>query len=434
MINEILSGGVPVALLFACGVYYTARSGFFQLRGLPSVIRDTAGTLLKKTNVSRGGITPFQAVSTALAGTMGVGNIAGVSTAVIAGGPGAILWMCVGALFGMMTKYAEIFLAVKYRRKDKEGRFFGGPMYYIEHGMGKKWLACLFALLCAACSAGVGNLTQVNAVSTAMLDAFGVPLWLSGLVVAIIVGLVVAGGLKRIAGAAELVIPFMSILYLCVSIAFLYLHRAFLADALLLIAKSAFAVRPAAGGALGYGVLRAARIGLARGVFTNEAGLGSAPIAHAGAVCQSPSKQAVWGIFEVFVDTIVVCTITGLVILTAGGGRLWQSGLDGAPLTSAAFASVYGKFGAGFIAVAILFFAVTSIWTWYYYGEQSLRYLFSAPSAAIAVYRVAFISLLIVGSMASLGAVWAIADIFTALMAIPNLVALFALRNEVATP
>ena len=204
MVGELLSGGATVILLLVCGIYFSSRSGFFQLRGFRVIFWETAGSLFKKDAAKKSSITPFQAVSTALAGTMGVGNIAGVATAVVAGGPGALFWMWMGALFGMMTKYAEIFLAVKYRRKDQNGRFMGGPMYYMEHGMNKKWLAKAFALLCAACSAGVGNLAQTNAVSTSMQAAFGVPLWLSGLAVAIFVGLVVAGGLKRIAGVAEI--------------------------------------------------------------------------------------------------------------------------------------------------------------------------------------------------------------------------------------
>lgn len=434
--RDYFSGGVMVFLLLGCGIYLTVQKKFFQVRGFRFIFKNTVGTLLGKTEKSSSSpqISPFQAVTTALAGTMGVGNIAGVATALVAGGPGAVFWMWVSALFGMMTKYSEIFLAVKYRRRDSLGRYYGGPMYYIEDGLGKKWLAGIFALLCTICAVSVGNLTQVNSVSTSMYSTFSIPLWVSGLAVAACVALVVVGGVKRIGAVTELVIPFISIIYICISIAFLFLNRVYIPDALSLILSSAFSLRPVTGGFLGYGISRALKFGLSRGVFTNEAGLGSAPIAHASADCKSPAHQAVWGIFEVFLDTIVVCTLTALVLLTADGGSLWQSGADGAPLTSAAFESAFGGFGGKFIAVSIVFFAVSAILGWYYYGETALGYLFGRSRTALYLYRFTFLSFVFLGSVWEMSLVWSLTDIFIAFMAIPNIIALFALGKYIGLP
>lgn len=434
-LHDFFSGGVMVVLLLGAGIFLTVRSGFFPLRGLGFIAKNTVGTLFKRDDGGNAsGISPFQAVTTALAGTMGVGNIAGVATALVAGGAGAVFWMWVSAFFGMMTKYSEIFLAVKYRRRDATGRFYGGPMYYIEYGLKKKRLAAVFALLCVACAVSVGNLTQVNSVSTAMHASFAVPLPVSGVFVAICAGLVIVGGVKRIGRVTELVIPFISILYICIAVALLVINRAFLGGAVSLIFTSAFSLESAGGGVLGYGISRALQFGLSRGVFTNEAGLGSAPIAHAGADCKSPEHQAVWGIFEVFLDTIVVCTLTALVLLTAGGGMLWQGGMDGAPLTSAAFESVFDGFGGKFIAISIIFYAVSAILGWYYYGETALSYLFGQSKPAVYAYRLLFLAFIVAGAVIEMTLVWNVTDIFVALMAIPNVIALMGLRKEIKTP
>ena len=438
-LNTLLGAIVSVlsmVLLLGIGIILTLRSRFFQLRGIRYIYKNTLGTLLTKqeTAPKARSISPFQAMTTALAGTMGVGNIAGVATALVAGGAGAVFWMWLSALFGMMTKYAEIFLSVKYRRKSKDGAFFGGPMYYMEKCPGKRGLACVFAALCALASFGVGNLTQVNSVCTAMYSAFSVPQMLSGAAVAVAVALVIFGGVRRIATVTETVIPFLSILYICTSGAFLYIHRTAIPSALLLIVRGAFAPAPAAGGVTGYAVSQAVHIGLSRGVFTNEAGLGSAPIAHAAADCKSPVQQGVWGILEVFLDTIVVCTITALVVLCADSGRLWQSGLDGAPLTSAAFASAFGTFGSRFIAFSIIFFAIAAMLGWCYYGEQALSYLFKGKAGAVLLYRLLFVSAILLGAHIELTLVWRVSDILNALMALPNVLALWWLRREVYLP
>lgn len=435
MMERFLFGGVMVALLLGTGIYLTVKTRLFQLRGLPFIFKNTVGTLFKKQKGTAGNnISPFQAVTTALAGTMGVGNIAGVATALVAGGPGAIFWMWISAFFGMMTKYAEIFLAVKYRRANHKGRFYGGPMYYIEDGVGKRWLAYIFAALCAACSLGIGNMTQVNSVSTALESAFHIPAPLSGGVVALVVTLVVFGGVKRIARVTEMVIPFISILYIFIAGCFLFIHRTAVGAAFVLIIESAFSMRTAVGGIAGYGISKALKLGLSRGVFTNEAGLGSAPIAHSAAACKSPAHQGAWGIFEVFLDTIVVCTITALVILVAGDGTLWQCGLDGAPLTSAAFASTFGPIGSKFIAVSIVFFAVSAMLGWCYYGESSLGYLFHGSNAAVFIYRVVFVICILIGASVELTAVWRLSDGLNALMSIPNIIAILMLRKEIGLP
>jgi AGCS family alanine or glycine:cation symporter len=319
---------------------------------------------------------------------------------------------------------------VKYRRKE-QGRFFGGPMDYMERGLKNNPMARAFALMCAVSAVTACNITQTNSVSTAMLSEFGVPLWVSGAAVTLCVALVTVGGIKRIGRVTELVIPFISVTYICVSLAFLHINREQVPGALGLIVKEAFGIKPLAGGVAGYGISRAMRFGLARGVFTNEAGLGSAPIAHAGADCKSPAHQAVWGIFEVFLDTIVVCTLTALVLLTAGGGRLWQAGQDGAPLTAAAFSSVFGSFGGRFIALSILFFAVSAVLGWYYYGEVALRYLWGRSERAVRIYRALFLAFAFLGAVMEMSLVWGLTDILIALMAIPNVAALLLLRGEV---
>lgn len=430
-----LFGGVTVGILLGSGIYFTIKFHLFQVLGVHFILKNTVGTLLQKDKpAGPQKIPPFQAVTTALAGTMGVGNIAGVATALVAGGPGAIFWMWVSAFFGMMTKYSEIFLAVKYRRRDAWGRVYGGPMYYMEHGAHSKRLACVFAFLCVICAGTVGNLTQVNSVSTAMYSSFSVPLWLSGALTAACAAAVIIGGIKRIGAVTELIIPFISIVYICISIAFLVINKDSILPALSLILKSAFSLRTAVGGAAGYGISRALKIGLSRGVFTNEAGLGSAPIAHAGADCKSAGHQAVWGIFEVFLDTIVVCTLTALVLLTAAGGSLWKSGTDGAPLTALAFESVYGGFGNRFISVSIIFFALAAILGWYYYGETALNYLFKGAKPALFLYRVFFFLFILLGAVGDVPLIWGMTDIFVTLMAIPNIAALILLRNEIRLP
>ena len=424
---------VVMVLLLGLGVCLTLRTRFFPLWGLRFIAKSLAEAFSGDSGATKS-ISPFQAVATALAGTMGVGNLVGVATALVSGGPGAIFWMWVSAFFGMATKYAEVFLAVKYRRKNKSGGFCGGPMVYMADGLGRRGSAVLFCIFCVLCSFGIGNLTQVHSVATSLQAAFRLPLWVSGAAVCLCVGAIILGGVRRIARAAEIVIPVISILYLCISGAFLWLNRAYLAEAIALIFRCAIGWRQTGGGILGYHVSQAVRFGLTRGVFTNEAGLGSSPIAHAAAQAKSPAQQGSLGIFEVFFDTIVVCTVTALVLLTADGGRLWQTGLDGAALTAAAFASQFGVWGSAFVALSLAFFAVPSMLSWCFYGESALSWLWGERKAAIMGYRLLFLVCIWVGSFLHSQTVWALADSLNALMALPNMLALFLLRRQITVP
>ena len=431
----ILQGGSMILLICGMGVYLTLRTRFFQVRGFSFIWKNTMGTLLKKdVGGKSGGISPFQAVSTALAGTMGVGNIAGVATALTLGGAGAIFWMWVSSFFGMMTKYAEIVLAVRYREPSAGGGWHGGPMYYMEKGLGKRWMGKVFALLCAAGSFGIGNMTQVNAVSGAAKVAFGIPLWVTGLLTAAIVALVIFGGVRRIATVAEIVIPFISVAYITFCLVALSRSSGYLGGAVALIFEQAFTLRSAVGGVAGHGLLTALRYGVSRGVFTNEAGMGSASIAHAAASCKSPAHQGAWGIFEVFLDTNTVCTLTGLVLLTAGGGTLWRSGLDGVEMTSGAFVSSFGPLGATFIAVSVMIFAIAGMLGWCLYGETSVGYLTGRSAHSIFLYRAVFVLCVFVGAVSELRAVWEFTDALNALMAIPNIAAIWLLRRQIDLP
>lgn len=431
---QSMGSGVMIGLL-CIGLYFTLKLGIFQLFGIPFIWRNTVGTLFKRdVNDKSKGISPFQAMTTALAGTMGVGNIAGVATALVAGGPGAIFWMWVSAFFGMATKYAEIFLAVKYREKNADGSYVGGPMYYMKRCKMGSVLSAAFCLLCVVCSLGVGNLTQTHSASSMLGSAFSIPEMISGAVIALLVGMVILGGIRRISTLTEMIIPFISIAYIFGAAAFLYINRSGIAPAFALIFKAAFGMRQAAGGVMGYAMSSAVRFGLSRGVFTNEAGLGSAPIAHAAADCKSPQHQAVWGVFEVFLDTIVVCTITALVLLCAQGGQLWHSGLDGSLLTAAAFESAFGPLGVKFLAISVTLFALTAMLGWYYYGERSVAFLFGERKALKRVYALLFVAFVFIGSCVELGTVWTVADVLNAAMIFPNAIALLLLRNEVVRP
>lgn len=326
-----------LALLVGTGVYLSVRVGFIQVGKFGYMWKNTIGTLFDGKHKDKlvDGITPFQAVSTALASTVGTGNITGIATAITIGGPGAVFWMWVSAFFGMVTKYSEILLALTFREKNAKGENVGGPMYYIENGLGWKWMAVLFAIFAALASFGIGNMTQSNSIAQALEQTFSIPTWISGVIVAIVVAVVILGGIKSIASVNEKVVPFMAAFYIVCAVIVLIVNFQNIPHAFALIFENAFTLPSAAGGAAGYTIVMAMRYGFARGVFSNEAGLGSAPIAHAASSTQDPVEQGLWGIFEVFLDTIVICTLTALVVLTSG---LWNtSGLDGAPLSIAAF-------------------------------------------------------------------------------------------------
>ena len=418
-----------VFLLAGAGLWLSAATGFLPIRHPLTVLRCTLGSLFRRQKGPREGVSPFQAVSTALAGTLGTGNIAGVATAIVAGGPGAVFWMWVSALLGMATKYSEVLLAVEYRVKDRQGRWQGGPMEYMERGLGMPWLAAVFSVCCVLCSFGIGNAAQVGSVAQAMARDFSVPPLLSGAAMALAAGLVMMGGLRRIGAFAEKFVPFMALFYLGAGALALWQNRAQLPGAFALILERAFTPGAAAGAAAGYGLRRAVHFGVARGIFTNEAGLGSAPIAHGGAQALGPAQQGCWGIFEVFADTIVMCGFSALIILS--GGDLWLSGLDGAALTSAVFSQALGPAGGWVVSISILFFAFSTVLSWGYYGERAVGYLTGGSSAAALLYRLCYLAVMVLAAPARLTLVWGLSDLLNGAMMVPNLIAVLALTPVV---
>ena len=448
-LNRMVWGPGMLVLLVGVGIYFTMRTRFFQLTHFFAMLQKTLGALFCRSKKAQpGALSPVQAMTTALAATMGTGNLVGVATALAAGGPGAIFWMWISAFFGMMTKYAEVVLAVHFREKNANGEWVGGPMYYIQKGLGHHWrfLSVSFALFAACAAFGMGNIAQVNSIAGAVESAclsFGLALDGSGLTalrravgiaVALCVGLVLFGGQKRIGRMTERLIPFLSLFYIAGSLIVLFCHADQLGSALASIFAGAFRPRSAAGGILGYSMLQAARIGVARGVFTNEAGLGSAPLVHASADVKHPSEQGFFGMFEVFADTLVVCTLTALVILCSGvfpstGSATGQCLLSGAPLTIAAFATVFGKWGSLFIAVSILLFAFSTLLSWSLYGQRCFEYLFGLRGTGL--YRLSFLLVIVLGATMDLTLAWALSDTLNGLMALPNLIALWALSPVV---
>jgi AGCS family alanine or glycine:cation symporter len=369
----------------------------------------------------QGEISPFNALMTSLAATIGTGNIAGVATAIYLGGPGAIFWMWMTALVGMATKYAEAVLAVRYREQDERGKFVGGPMYYIKNGLGKKWgwMAAVFALFAGIAGFGIGNMVQANSIANALNTSFAIPEWLTGVVLVLLVGAVLLGGIQRISTVAGKLVPFMAIAYMAAGTLVLLLHVDAIPAAYGLIFKHAFTPTAATGGFAGAAVWAAIRFGVARGVFSNEAGLGSAPIAHAAAQTKGPVSQGLVAMLGTFIDTLVVCSFTALAILVTGA---WTSGETGAALTSRAFDLALPGVGGYIIALALAVFAFTTILGWSYYCERSLQYLFGVK--IITPFRVLWSLAALVGATLKLSFVWLLADTMNALMAIPNLIAL----------
>lgn len=427
-INGVVWGPPMLILLIGAGLILTFVTGFFVYRKFGFIMKNTFGKIFDKSQASADGITPFQAVSTALAATVGTGNIAGVATAIASGGPGAVFWMWLAAVIGMTTKFAEVTLAIAYREKNAENEWAGGPMYYITNGLGMKWLAVLFAGFGALAAFGIGSMTQSNSIAAAMNETFGIPTLVMGLILAAAAGVILIGGIKRIGQFAEKIVPFMALAYILGALVILVLEADQIPHAFGLIFGNAFNLKAAGGGLLGFTIMQAMRYGIARGVFTNEAGLGSAPIAHAAANTDHPVRQGMWGAFEVFVDTILICTMTALVILTSGALEADPT-LTGAALTTKAFAS--GFTGGGLIVTfGILLFAFTTIVGWCYYGEKCIEYL--VGTKAIVPYRVVFVATVVIGAIGGLQLIWAVSDTLNGLMAIPNLIALIALSGTVA--
>ena len=424
-IDSFIWGAPLLILLSGTGLYLTLRLGFIQIRYLPRAL----GYLFKKDKGGKGDVSSFAALCTALAATIGTGNIVGVATAVQAGGPGAIFWMWLVALLGMATKYAECLLAVKYRVRDKNGFMAGGPMYYIESGLGIKWLAKLFALFGVMVAFfGIGTFPQVNAITHAMQDTFNIPVLVTAIIVTLLVGLIILGGVKRIATASSVIVPFMAILYVTTSLVIILLNIEKVPDAISLIICSAFDPQAALGGAVGFTVMKAIQSGVARGIFSNESGLGSAPIAAAAAQTREPVRQGLISMTGTFLDTIIVCTMTGIVLVLTGA---WNNPeLAGATVTNYAFAQGLGtSIGATIVTVGLLFFAFTTILGWCYYGERCFVYLVGIRG--VKLYRLAYIVLVGLGSFLHLNLIWIIADIVNGLMAFPNLIALIGLRKVV---
>jgi AGCS family alanine or glycine:cation symporter len=424
-LNDIVWGPPMSIFIVGVGLFLTLRTKFFTITELKYTMKNTFFKMFTKRQIGEGEVTAFQAVATALAATVGTGNIAGVATAIAMGGPGAMFWMWLAALVGMATKYSEVVLAVHYRERTPDGRYLGGPMYYIQNGLGCRWLALLFALFGSLAAFGIGNMVQSNSVAAALDSAFDIDPLVTGLVLALVCALVVVGGLKRIAAFTEKLVPFMAAIYIIGGLVVIILNIDKLPAAFALIFKDAFTGSAAAGGFAGSTVKLAMRYGVARGVFTNEAGLGSAPIAHAAATTDHPARQGLWGIFEVFVDTIIICSITGLNIVMSGA---WNSGLSGVELTTEAFNK--GIPGGGYIiSVGIALFAFSTILGWEYYGERCMEYLFGSKS--IIPYRMVFIPLIVVGALGGLNLMWDIADTLNGLMAIPNLIGVVMLSPVV---
>ncbi|WP_106195110.1 alanine/glycine:cation symporter family protein [Alkalibacterium olivapovliticus] len=420
-VNDLVWGWPFLILIVGTGVYLTFRTQFIPFTKFGYIIKNTFLKIFVKEQVGEGEITAFQAVSTALAATVGTGNIAGVGTAIAIGGPGAVFWMWIAALFGMATKYGEVVLAIEYREKTDDGRYVGGPMYYLEKGAKMKWLAVLFAIFGAAATFGIGNMVQSNSVADSLNTTFGIEPWITGVVLAALVALVIVGGIKKIGKVTEIIVPFMAIIYIVGGLIIIIANIQLVPQAFGIIFRDAFTGSAAAGGFVGSTLALGVRYGVARGVFTNEAGLGSAPIAHAAATTDHPVRQGFWGVFEVFADTIVLCTITALVIVMTGAV---DTGLDGAALTTSAFNEGI-PFGGYIVTFGLVFFAFSTLLGWSYYGERCMEYLFGPKS--IVFYRLLFIPLVVVGAIGGLRAIWALADTLNGLMALPNLIGLLIL-------
>ena len=438
-LSGILWGGPLLAAFLLVGGYYSLRTGFFQIFRFPLWWRASVGALLRRRKREKsGGVTQLQALSTALAATIGTGSIAGVAAAIFYGGPGAVLWMWVSALLGMMTGCAEKILAVRHRERGPDGQWRGGPMEYIRKGLNLPGLAKLYALLCVAETLAGGNLAQSNSIATSLASAAGTDRLAVGVVLAVVVSVVLVGGIRRVGRLSELLVPLMAFLFLGAGSVVIACHAQAIPDALADIVRYAFQPRAAVGG---YSMGLALRYGVARGVFTNEAGLGMSAIAHACADVEDPAEQGMWGIFEVFFATLVICTVTALVILTSGvytpeaaleliaSGTVPDKAL-GAPLTAAGFATVLGRAGEWIVAVSLILFAFTSLLGAGYYGRRGLESL-TGSRLILGLYHLVFPGCVILGAVADLSAVWELVDLLNGLLAIPNLAALLLLSPEV---
>ncbi len=447
-VNGVVWGTFGIALLLVAGITMTIVNKGFQFSHFSHWIKNTIGAIFRDKNITahtdkdNKAISQFQSLCTALAATIGTGNIVGVATAIVVGGPGSIFWMWIMAIFGMMTNYSENVLGIYYRKRGKGGEWHGGAMYYLRDGLGSykglkvvgTVLAVLFSCFCLLASFGIGNMSQINSISGNMKAAFDIPAWVSGIGLVILGAVVILGGLKRIAAVTEKLVPFMAVLYIAGALVILFTHLSAVPAVFVAIFKGAFAAKSATGGIVGYGIASAITMGFKRGAFSNEAGLGSSVMVHSSSNVKEPVRQGMWGIFEVFTDTIVVCTLTAFVILGTGvvdleSGKM-ISGNTQAALVGEGFATVFGAAGPKFIAIAILLFAFSTVLGWSHYGSTAWQYLFGEKTQVI--YKSVFVAMIFVGSTMSLGLAWDLSDTFNGLMMIPNLIGVLALAPQVA--
>ena len=448
-INNVVWGWPALILLGFVGVLMTCLTKFFQLSHIGHWMKNTIGAIFKDKHVTGHTkdrtISQFQSLCTALAATVGTGNIVGVAGAIAVGGPGAVFWMWLIAFFGMMTNYSENVLGILFRRKDAQGEWHGGAMYYLRDGLGSKKgcktigavLAALFSFFCLLASFGIGNMSQVNSIVSNVHTAFGIPTIATGIFLLVAVGAVILGGLKRVANITEKLVPFMVILYLLGTLVIICMHITTIPAVFVSIFKGAFSLKSATGGVVGAGIATATKMGFKRGVFSNEAGLGSSVMVHSSSNVKEPVRQGMWGIFEVFADTIVVCTLTALSILTSGlvdldTGMLTAAGeaVGSNSLMSESFRMVFGPAGAAFVAIAILLFAYSTVLGWSHYGATACRFLLG--DKAVIPYRILFCVIVLAGSVMKAQLAWDISDTFNGLMMLPNLIGVLALSPMVA--
>ena len=450
-VNNAVNGfvwGLPMLiLLVGTGILMTILTKVFQIAHFKHWVRSTIGGIFKDKHVTAhtdkddAQISQFQSLCTALAATIGTGNIAGVAAAILSGGPGAIFWMWIVAFFGMMTNFSENVLGIYYRRRNERNEWCGGAMYYLKYGLGSKKgfghigaaLAVMFSLFCVIASFGIGNMSQINSIAVNMNSAFGIPHVFTGALLMALAGLVIVGGLKRIASVTERLVPFMAVIYLVCTMVIIVINFDKAGAVFASIIKGAFGMRAVGGGIVGSGVAYAMQWGMKRGVFSNEAGLGSSVMVHSSSNVREPVVQGMWGIFEVFADTIIVCSLTAFAVLSSGlvnldTGEVISDAVSTA-LVAEAFSTVYGRAGAAFIAIAILFFAFSTVLGWSQYGSKAFEYLFGTRSAK--AYQLVFVVFIMVGATMDLTLAWDLSDTFNGMMAIPNLIGVIALSGTV---
>lgn len=426
-INEFIlslpTGVIYLTVILGAGIFLTFKLRFLQFRYFFRAFKDVFKV---KSKGDKSSLSPFQAATTALAGTLGTGNIIGVATAITSGGPGAVFWMCVSSFFGMATKFSEILLSLVFRTTNKKGERVGGPMYYIQKGLNSKFLAVLFSFGCIFASFGVGNISQANAVSDAMYSVFGIEKWVVGIFIMLIVGLILIGGVKRIGAVTEMLVPFMGLTYIIGAFVAIIINYKNIPESISLIFTDAFSQKALSGGVLGFLTRDAVRFGISRGVFSNEAGMGSSPIAHGSADIDNEVKQSLWGIIEVFLDTVLMCTVTALVILTSGEYK----GV-GASIVTNAFSASLGNSAGVFIAISTFFFAIAGMIGWAYYGEKAIEFI-TQKEKWITVYRVCFVISILIGAVTAIDLVWNLSDLLNLIMALPNTIALIVLCKIVS--